>query len=114
RCLRGAHPARKGEGKRDRVCASPSLRAALPGRKDRLLGDQDDRRGRAARGRTGLKVHRPPYSDSPAASSASARWRKNSALRTSSSRIVKTSKKWFTIGTPLSRPRPLWRTVVTT
>ena len=42
------------------------------------------------------------YSDSWAASRASARWRKTSILRTFPSRIVKTSKKWITIGTPLS------------
>jgi hypothetical protein len=52
--------------------------------------------------------------ESPAASRASARWRKYSARRSLPSRIVQSSKKWISIGTPLSRPRPVWRTRTTT
>ena len=38
-----------------------------------------------------------------------ARWRKYSIWGIFPSRIVQTAKKWMTIGTPLSLPRPLWR-----
>ena len=95
----------KGKGSGIAFAPSPSLRAALPGRKDRLLGDQDDRRGRTARGRAGLKGHRSAYSDSPAASRASSRLIQ-STRRTFPSRIVHTPACVFSAGAPLTRPSP--------
>src|SRR5512132_4023052 len=47
-----------------------------------------------------------PQPRSPAASRASARWRKYSTWRSLPSRIVQSSKKWISIGTPLSRSPP--------